>query len=145
MQKKKLRKIPKEKELDELSKSELPKIISDIVTKLESDLKDKIKREVRTAFKDPELMSCLLENQSNHIVQFNRKTFQFFEKKIEKMIQNLNRITEVNEIAEETLSNVLLAIRQNEYLQAWYPEQHGYPAMKVKGQHPMKHKKKAKL
>jgi hypothetical protein len=38
--------------------------------------------------------------------------------------------------------NVLLAIRQNEYLQAWYPAQQGYPEMKVVGSHPYKTKAK---
>ena len=40
--------------------------------------------------------------------------------------------------ADDTLCNVLLAIRQNEYLQAYYPEQHGYPEMKLSGTHPAK-------
>jgi hypothetical protein len=38
--------------------------------------------------------------------------------------------------AEDTLLNVLVAIRQNEALQAWYPPQQGYPEMKVVGSHP---------
>lgn len=50
----------------------------------------------------------------------------------------LKAVTKSNENVEETLGNVLLAIRQNEYLQAWHPEQHGYPAMKVTGKHPAK-------
>ena len=37
---------------------------------------------------------------------------------------------------EDTLLNVLLAIRQNEYLQANYPAQHGFPELKVTGTHP---------
>lgn len=39
---------------------------------------------------------------------------------------------------DDTLLNVLLAIRQNEYLQAYYPEQHGYAEMKLTGPHPAK-------
>ena len=39
---------------------------------------------------------------------------------------------------DESLGNVLLAIRQNEYLQAWHPAQHGFPEMKVAGKHPAK-------
>lgn len=35
----------------------------------------------------------------------------------------LENILEVNKCVDETLCKVLLAIRQNEYLQAWYPEQ----------------------
>lgn len=39
---------------------------------------------------------------------------------------------------DESLCNVLLAIRQNEYLQAWHPEQHDCPELKVVGRHPAK-------
>lgn len=42
-----------------------------------------------------------------------------------------------NENVEQTLLNVLLAIRQNEYLQAWYPAQQGHPEQKVIGAHPL--------
>lgn len=44
----------------------------------------------------------------------------------------------VSENVNETLGAVLLAIRQNEYLQAYYPEQHGFKAGKYTGQHPAK-------
>ena len=40
--------------------------------------------------------------------------------------------------ADETLGSVLLAIRQNEYLQAYYPEQNGFKAGKFIGQHTSK-------
>lgn len=51
---------------------------------------------------------------------------------------HLSKIAEISICSEETLLNVLLAIRQNEYLQAWYPEQKGYSEMKVAGLHPQK-------
>lgn len=41
-----------------------------------------------------------------------------------------------HESLDETVCNVLLAIRQNEYLQAWYPATKGYGEMMVTGQHP---------
>jgi ElaB/YqjD/DUF883 family membrane-anchored ribosome-binding protein len=44
----------------------------------------------------------------------------------------------VTSSCDDTLLNVLLAIRQNEYLQAYYPAQHGYPDMKITGSHPAK-------
>lgn len=46
------------------------------------------------------------------------------------------KIVDLNEMVDETLSNALLAIRQNEYLQAWYPEQQGHPQQKVVGKWP---------
>lgn len=50
----------------------------------------------------------------------------------------LEKIEKSNENMDETLANVLLAIKQNEYLQAWYPKQSGFPEMKVVGKHPLK-------
>lgn len=68
-----------------------------------------------------------------------RKTSRQLEK-ITKIVEGhkdfLNQVKKTNENAEETLCNVLLAIRQNEYLQAWYPAQSGFPEMKVTGKHP---------
>ncbi len=55
--------------------------------------------------------------------------------KHEKFLKELNKS---NQNLEEALANVLLAIKQNEYLQAWYPAQHGYPDLKVTGKHPAK-------
>ena len=50
----------------------------------------------------------------------------------------LDQLSTSNHNLEDTVLNVLLAIRQNEYLQAWYPAQHGYDAMKLVGSHPAK-------
>ena len=64
-------------------------------------------------------------------------------KKIKDQNEYILKGISVAENTEETLLNVLLAIRQNEYLQAWYPEQQGYPEMKVVGQHPLQKRKVA--
>lgn len=50
----------------------------------------------------------------------------------------LKQLAVSNDNVSDTLLNVLLAIRQNEYLQAWYPAQHGFSDMKVSGTHPAK-------
>ena len=50
----------------------------------------------------------------------------------------MKEISSTNKNVEETVCNVLLAIRQNEYLQAYYPEQLGFKEMKVVGKHPSK-------
>lgn len=55
--------------------------------------------------------------------------------------QELKKITRINETIEQTLQNVLVAIRQNEYLQAYYPAQCGLPAMNVIGTHPYQSKR----
>ena len=51
-------------------------------------------------------------------------------------------IKRAHEALEDTVLNILLAIRQNEYLQAWYPAQQGHPAQKVVGSHPIKIKER---
>ena len=51
----------------------------------------------------------------------------------------LRKLTTINSNVEETLMNVLLAIRQNEYLQAHYPAQCGAKEMMVVGTHPLAH------
>lgn len=58
--------------------------------------------------------------------------------RMDEFSENLQRVMQTNQAAEETLLNVLVAIRQNEYLQAWTPAQHGYDAIKIAGPHPAK-------
>lgn len=140
MEKRKLRKLKEE----DVTESKVPRYLEGEVKKLSGDMKDKIKREIKACFKDPELMKFLLDNQADQISRFNRKSFALFEKKIGKMIQTLEKIQENNEYMEETLRNVFLAIRQNEYLQAWYPAQQGHPQMKVVGPHPIITERKMK-
>jgi hypothetical protein len=54
-------------------------------------------------------------------------------KSLQKSMDGMKRS---HESLDETVCNVLLAIRQNEYLQAWYPASKGHSEMKVIGQHP---------
>lgn len=62
-----------------------------------------------------------------------------------KKIQSfLTETKKTHESLEDTVLNILLAIRQNEYLQAWYPAQNGYDQMKVIGSHPQKLKNSGK-
>ena len=50
----------------------------------------------------------------------------------------LNNMLKKMDSMDEMMGLVLVAIRQNEYLQAYYPEQHGFPAGKYVGTHPAK-------
>jgi len=95
-------------------------------------------REKLTEFKNEILNSTELELKalSKSMITFLGK----IEKNIIEQNKILNKILDTNKITEETLCNVLLAVRQNEYLQAWYPAQHGFPEQKVVGVHPI-HKK----
>ena len=76
--------------------------------------------------------SCEKTSQENYeSIQFMLKEFKSFSEIFTSMKNTLENV-------DETLGNVLLAIRQNEFLQAHYPAQHGYPEMKVTGKHPSK-------
>lgn len=123
---------------------EMPIVMQEAFAELEKKIKDKIKREIRSIFRDPEIMNLLLDNQSAHLTRFNKKTYTLFEKKVGKMSASLKEIEEDIAIMEETMRNVLLAIRQNEYLQAWYPAQQGSPEMKVVGSHPVQTERRNK-
>ena len=65
------------------------------------------------------------------------KTKAMVLERLSKQNSYLNTLEKSNANVEETLINVLLAIRQNEYLQAWYPAQKGYDEMNVSGRHPV--------
>jgi len=54
-------------------------------------------------------------------------------KKNEAIMRESNRI---NELAEETMCNVLLAINQRDFLHAWYPDSENHKGTYVVGQHP---------
>lgn len=53
-------------------------------------------------------------------------------KRHEKILEKMLIVTDA---AEETLCNVFLAIRQNEYLQTYYPAQNGLSEQKVVGKY----------
>ena len=72
------------------------------------------------------------------------ETICFLKREAKEQKDFLQEISRTNTNVDETLGNVLLAIRQNEYLQAHYPAQLGYPEMKVVGKHPINIKPKGK-
>jgi len=111
----------------------------------------------KSATKADVLIQELKESVDSRIAEMNRNVSAFMDKsrKIlsrveETVVDNhllikeyhmfLDQLSHSNHNLEETLLNVLLAIRQNEYLQAWYPAQNGCKEMKVTGQHPAKTK-----
>jgi hypothetical protein len=64
------------------------------------------------------------------------KTVGEIKKILELHEKTLQEITQINRTVEDTLLNVLLAIKQNTFLQAWYPSQAGHPEIHVIGSHP---------
>ncbi len=100
--------------------------------------KSDLKKELASVRKEFETMRHNLVKATsylNKLITESSKTYV-------KQEEFLRGIKSTNENIEDTLLNVLLAIRQNEYLQAWYPQQQGYPAMKVAGTHPAKLQRK---
>jgi len=67
-----------------------------------------------------------------------REDFDNIKDRLDMHEQEIGKIVPITTLLEETTMNVLLAIRQNDYLQAWYPAQQGYAQMKVAGPHPAK-------
>lgn len=110
----------------------------------EKIIKAKIAREIRKCFFDKEIMSVLLDNQMECIQGNYAKLWNLTEKKFKKMEKILKSMEKTNEINGETMTNVLFAIQQNEFFQAYYPAQQGYPAMKVTGSHPIQTSRRQK-
>ena len=85
--------------------------------------------EVRKFLK--ELRNCVLalvKKNNNMLTEMHRRVHDH-----EKL---LKRIAYTNECVDESLCNVLMAIRQNEYLHAWYPAQKGHKEANIVGMHP---------
>lgn len=82
----------------------------------------------------------------------NRKIFNSIRKDLDRQqnknlatlqecAQTLDRICKLNEEIEATICNVMIAIKQNSYLQAWYPEQQGIDEGNFSGAHPIVQKR----
>lgn len=106
-------------------KDTLEPIIKQKMEAIQLEMQKKISSVRVEVRKQLELISRKLEEQTKEI-----------SKRIDSYESTLNSVKTVAENSEETLLNVLLAIRQNEYLQAWYPAQKGHSEMKVVGKHP---------
>ena len=76
--------------------------------------------------------------ETRTMIKANNDIFNKFYKFASSHEKYLNEIARKMIDIEETIDNVFLAIRQNEFLQAHYPAQHGYADMKIIGKHPAK-------
>jgi hypothetical protein len=108
----------------------IEELLSDVADKIYADNK-KLLRETKNFF---ELSLAKLSAS----IKKNAETANYVHGTVLKHEKYLKALKASNENVEETLGNVLLAIKQNEFLQAWYPAQHGYPDLKVTGKHPAK-------
>ena len=90
--------------------------------------------------KYPPEFSGLLEVQKNLYLHFKEgmtKIVENLSDKVERHERTIKKTKEILERTEDTVCNILAAIRQNQCLQAWYPPQNGYPEMYVSGNHPL--------
>jgi len=77
----------------------------------------------------------IIERKFNKFIADSNKANKLLVDSITKQEKLLKSVANISDNAEQTLLNVLLAIRQNEYLQAWYPAQEGEPETYVVGHH----------
>ena len=66
--------------------------------------------------------SNLMSQRMNAFLKSSTEYFVEMKKDTKDMLETLEAVKKTNEEVDSTLCKVLLAIRQNEYLQAWHPE-----------------------
>jgi len=107
------------------------------------DLKEQIekfKQQMRSEKAKFDAIFKRCEGMVQHVrkkIDSHDKTLLEVKKENIRHTQFLEKILKSHEILDKTVCNVLLAIRQNEYLQAWYPAQKGIQEMQVVGLHPL--------
>ena len=79
-----------------------------------------------------------LQKEVSKLAHENHKLVIAMKKDQVEQTKILKDMAKTCESAEETLGCVLVAIRQNEFLQTYYPAQNGFPAKKFCGVHPSK-------
>jgi hypothetical protein len=98
-----------------------------IIERLEDETEVSIRSQKRALAQDREIMLELTKRQ---------KAFELHVlSRLQSYHEDIQKVVKLNEMVDETLCNVLLAIRQNEYLQAWYPAQNGQAEQKVVGKY----------
>ena len=105
-------------------------------------LMQKIKEHINSADKSRRLTAkaqkMVLQKARGLIAEMSKKEERILEKvqaRIDAHQEQLHQMLDVLRNVDETLCNVLFAIRQNEYLQAWYPAQGGVEEQKVVGKY----------
>lgn len=108
-----------------------------MVKKKEEEKPKKSKNEILEQIKAEKKEFCkTVEKKLDKFIEESRATFLDIRKSMKKHRESSQNLIDITSNCSETLLNVLVAIRQNEYLQAYYPEQKGYPEQKVAGVHP---------
>lgn len=125
-----------EKIEDRLKQSEI------VLSGMRNNLNETLRKNTR-AWANMRRSFNLGEAQLTTFVKEACTLFLSVQERMENHLEEMREMTRINALVDESLGNVLLAIRQNEYLQAHYPEQHGFKAMKVAGVHPANCSRKA--
>jgi hypothetical protein len=84
--------------------------------------KDRINKDLQADVALTKKQLKRLAREAGVFIRRVKKEMAEMRKEMQQHKDFLNKILEVNKCIDETLCKVLLAIRQNEYLQAWYPE-----------------------
>lgn len=83
-------------------------------------------------------MSCDLLKKIEVMIKKCESHFIDCNKILKSQDEYMKQNNHLHKMVDESLGNMLLAIKQNIFLQAWFPEQLGFPEMKVTGRHPAK-------
>lgn len=141
--KKNIYEILTEKGIDDIKKEEDKYFLESEVLKIKDEITNNISQ-VKRDFKNINSEFKSMNSEIKKFIAESSNSIKNCTSSIQKHEKYLKDLRTTNQNVEETLLNVLLAIRQNEYLQAWSPEQKGYPEMKVVGIHPIKIKENTK-
>ena len=105
-------------------------IFSELVTNC-----NELYKKANRALQDSRILYEKLEKEMRDLKLDSVTLLRTVTQKFTTQTQVIDDLRKITISTEDALLNVLLAIRQNEYLQAYYPEQHGYQSMKVTGTH----------
>ncbi len=111
--------------------------------KKKQTIKESIQIERSAILQDVKTFSESLLQQFTLMCNANEDTFNEVLKTVTSHETVLKGILEKMENIDEMMSLILVAVRQNEYLQTYYPAQAGFPAGKYVGLHPSKLMEKA--
>jgi lipoate synthase len=109
------------------------------------ELKDTLSR-IELFMRNAEKSRRMMHLSQRKVLQKARVILKAMSEKEEKILERikvvlfnhgetLEECLKVMNNVDETLCNVLLAIRQNEFLQAYYPAQNGQPSQMVTGRY----------
>jgi len=123
--------------MENIAKIEEEINVNEIFLETVKDIKDLCKN-AEVLFEKSNSLYVKIEEEMSDMKKENIALLRLVHKEFDSQDAILHELKKMTASTDDTLLNVLLAIRQNEYLQAYYPAQNGFPEMKVVGMHPAK-------